>query len=81
VAKVTVEELKKLEILLKHWLEHNNEHAETYLKWAERIQGSEIRDTLGFERADELSEIFKQLWTRTKALNDLFEIAIEKLKL
>jgi len=75
-----MEELKKLETLLKHWLEHNNEHAETYLKWAERLQGTEFRETLSPERADELSEVFKQLWTRTKALNDLFEIAIKKLK-
>ncbi len=76
-----MKELKKLETLLKHWLEHNNEHAETYLKWAEKVKASEIRDVLGPERAGELSEIFKQLWTRTRDLNDLFEMAIEKLKM
>ncbi len=74
-----MEELKKLETLLKHWLEHNNEHAETYLKWAERINTPEVRGILGNERADELLDILKQLRTKTIDLNQFFKKAIEKL--
>ena len=29
-------ELKKLEILLEHWVEHNEEHAGEFREWAEK---------------------------------------------
>jgi alcohol dehydrogenase YqhD (iron-dependent ADH family) len=31
-------DLDKLRILLPHWLEHTDEHAEEFLTWAERVQ-------------------------------------------
>jgi len=33
-------EKEKLEILLKHWIEHNTEHAEEFTDWAEKAKGS-----------------------------------------
>lgn len=31
-----MDDYDKLMAMLQHWLEHNDEHAETYLKWAEK---------------------------------------------
>ena len=31
-------EMEKLEILLKHWVEHNEEHAEEFGEWAEKAK-------------------------------------------
>ena len=28
-------ETKKIRLLIPHWIEHNDEHAEEYLRWAE----------------------------------------------
>ena len=30
-------ELKKLSILLEHWIEHNEEHAGEFREWAEKV--------------------------------------------
>ncbi len=30
------EEIKKLRVLLPHWIEHNGEHADQFRQWAER---------------------------------------------
>jgi hypothetical protein len=32
-------ELKKLSILLEHWIEHNQEHAGEFREWAEKAKG------------------------------------------
>ena len=29
-------EIEKLRMLIPHWIEHNNEHAEEYHRWAEK---------------------------------------------
>ena len=29
-------EIEKLRMLIPHWIEHNNEHAEEYQRWAEK---------------------------------------------
>ena len=31
-------ELKKLSILLEHWIEHNEEHAGEFREWAEKVK-------------------------------------------
>ena len=31
-------ELDKLDILLNHWIEHNNAHKEEYIKWANKAK-------------------------------------------
>lgn len=30
-----MEEIKKLRILIPHWIEHNDEHADEFRRWAE----------------------------------------------
>jgi len=32
------EELTKLRILLKHWVEHNKEHSQEFITWAGKAQ-------------------------------------------
>lgn len=34
----TPDDLAKLRILLSHWIEHNDEHAESFQEWAERAR-------------------------------------------
>jgi rubrerythrin len=65
-----VDELEKLKILLHHWMEHNNEHAEIYRDWAKKAM------ILGNK---EVSKIFELLYYETERLNRLVEKAIEKL--
>lgn len=36
-----MEQIKKLQVLLPHWIEHNKGHAAECLKWAEFSQGGE----------------------------------------
>ena len=33
-----MDDLKKLQLLLPHWIEHNEEHAHEFHTWAERMQ-------------------------------------------
>ena len=39
-----MDEIKKLRVLLPHWIEHNGEHAGEFRKWAE--QAGPARDAL-----------------------------------
>ncbi|GER92458.1 hypothetical protein A45J_0174 [hot springs metagenome] len=65
-----MDDLQKLKHLLRHWMEHNDEHAETYRNWVEKVS------SLGNK---ELSEILGQLYHQTKKMNELFEEAIKKI--
>jgi hypothetical protein len=64
-------ELAKLNKLLHHWMEHNDEHAETYKEWSEKAA------RLG---KNDLSEILLKLCNETKRLNGLFQEAQKRLK-
>jgi hypothetical protein len=33
-----MDDLEKLQVLLPHWIEHNEEHAHEFRTWAERMQ-------------------------------------------
>ena len=59
-------ELDKLKKLLEHWSEHNEEHAKTYLEWAEKASAS---------GDNELSSILKEIAENTKKMDGLFEKA------
>jgi len=63
-------ELAKLNKLLHHWMEHNDEHAETYKEWSEKASRWGKND---------LSAILLKLCNETKKLNGLFEEALRKL--
>lgn len=61
-------DLAKLKRLLHSWMIHNDEHAETYKEWAERIskQGN-----------SEVSDILLKLYDESKNLNSLFAEALK----
>lgn len=63
-------ELEKLKHLLHHWKKHNDEHAEIYGDWADKMS------SLGNK---ELSAILLNLYNETKKLNGLFEAAEKSL--
>jgi len=50
-------DVEKLKLLLPHWIEHTEEHADEYKKWLERIKG-DISDDIAknFEKAIQLTE-------------------------
>lgn len=59
-------DLEKLKKLLAHWAEHNEEHAKTYLEWAEKA---------GKSGDKEIYNILKEIAEDTKKLDGLFEKA------
>ncbi len=59
-------EIEKLKILLKHWIEHNHEHAETYIEWAEKARAAGNADLAG---------MLKEIAAETKKIDALFEKA------
>jgi hypothetical protein len=65
-----MDELEKLKRLVPHWMEHNDEHAEIYQKWSEKMLSL---------RMNELSEILKKLHQESKKLRELFKEAMKML--
>ena len=63
-------EIEKLKHLLKHWLDHNDAHIDTYNEWASKAE------SLGEK---ELSGILKQIAEDSKKLNGLFDKALKIL--
>jgi hypothetical protein len=61
-----VNEREKLKTLLRHWQEHNHEHAEVYHEWSKKA--SESGD-------EELSRILVSLYHETRKLDELFQEA------
>lgn len=57
---------EKLKHLLKHWSEHNADHAQTYEEWSAKAEA--------FGNA-ELSQTLREIVTETKKLEDLFRKA------
>ena len=51
-------ELKKLRVLIPHWIEHNNEHAKEYHDWAKKAGGASP-EVLAAEQA--MNEVNKAL--------------------
>lgn len=67
-----MDDIEKLKKLIPHWMEHNDEHAESYKIWAERVSSCEMKD---------LSEILLKLHSESKKLKTLFEEAIKILNI
>jgi len=65
-----MDEIEKLKRLIPHWMEHNDEHAETYQNWSEKVS------SLGMK---ELSEVLKKLHQESKKLRELFEEAMRMI--
>lgn len=65
------DDLARLRILLPHWIEHNEEHAENFREWAERAR------ELGLERVAEQIEMAVD---RMAASNQALTAALEALE-
>lgn len=63
---IEMTEPDKLKKLLEHWAEHNEEHAKTYLEWAEKAAASGDK---------ELFAVLKEIAENTKKMDGLFEKA------
>lgn len=61
-----MDELRKLERLLHHWMEHNEEHVKTYMEWAIKAE------SLGKK---ELSEVLREIAGKTEQMKGLFNRA------
>jgi hypothetical protein len=62
---MTMNDVEKLRVLIPHWLEHNEEHAEEFRRWATGA-GNAAGDILS--AADSMSQV-----------NQFLQIALEKL--
>jgi hypothetical protein len=65
-----MDEIEKLKKLLPHWMEHNNQHADSYRRWALKVS------ELGNER---LAEVLERLYKKTKELNNILEEAMKSI--
>jgi len=66
-----MEETEKLDVLLAHWIEHNESHIGTYKEWAEKLKsggfddvGAKIEEAVVFiyfanKKLDEAGRILK----------------------
>ena len=61
-----MEQLKKLKRLLNYWMEHNNEHAQIYMDWAQKVSST---------GNEELSRTLVRLYMEQKRLNRRVEEA------
>lgn len=59
-------DLEKLKHLLNHWMEHNEEHAKTYLEWAKKAEVSGNQ---------ELMQMLNKIAGDTKKMEVLFKKA------
>ncbi len=64
-------EMEKLRILIEHWMEHNREHAETYLQWAEKARSAENTD---------LAEMLREIASQTRKIDSFFQRARRTIK-
>ena len=64
-------DIKKLNILLEHWVEHNNDHAEEFREWAEKAReymGGSISEKIDVaaDRMTQANESLKEAITAMK---------------
>ena len=66
----SLSEREKLGKLFQYWIQHNEDHAKTYLEWSKKANREGLKDVAIFlEKASEL----------TMSINNLFNEAMEKL--
>ena len=63
--------LEKLRKLIPHWQEHNEEHAQSYRRWAEEAEA---------DGHHKVAEILKRLYEETIRINFLFEEARKEVE-
>ena len=57
---------EKLQILIRHWQEHNNSHLKEYKKWQEQVRKEGLIDIEELlkeicKKVDELSELYREI--------------------
>jgi hypothetical protein len=67
----SMDDIKKFEHLLTHWIEHNKSHEESYHKWIQRAEDA--------GRKDVAREVRKSM-EHSQEMNRCFEKAIALLK-
>ena len=68
-------DLKKLSILLEHWIEHNEEHAGEFREWAEKVnefQNGSVSEKVA-AAADGMMKANESLRDAIKALSEGME--------
>jgi hypothetical protein len=58
-------EAEKLRVLIPHWIEHNEEHASEFQRWADRV--------------DEVAADIRAAATAVTVVNELLSAALDKL--
>jgi len=69
VEKATSDDLAKLRILLSHWIEHNEEHAERFREWAEKAREMGLEEV-----AQRIEEAVKHIATCNEALSEALKV-------
>lgn len=61
---------EKITTLLKHWIDHNNSHMETYQSWAQKAEDASLAQVAGLlkETAEASGEITEKLNAALKAI-------------
>jgi hypothetical protein len=65
-----MDELSKLNQLLKHWIDHNKDHVSNYNEWADKA------DVMGKHK---LSETLRRIADESDKLEALFREAIDSI--
>lgn len=60
--------MEKFKKLLEHWIEHNEEHIETYKKWARELEGNASELLMeAVKKFEEGNEILKKIYRELNA--------------
>ncbi|QWR77637.1 hypothetical protein [Candidatus Magnetomonas plexicatena] len=65
-----MDDLEKLKSLIHHWRHHNDDHAHSYLEWAEKMAAA---------GRDDLYHVLVRIFTDARKLNELFDEAAKIL--
>lgn len=68
--KGTLSEREKLGRLLEYWINHNEEHVNTYTEWSKKAAAEGLED---------VAEILEEAANTALSLNALFREALKKL--
>lgn len=63
-----------MQVLLKHWVDHNNSHKESYASWAQKLENDNLNEAAAFliKAADASRQITDNLEAALKVLgNDI----------
>jgi len=68
--KSALSDREKLERLLEYWINHNEEHVNSYLEWSKKAITLEI---------NEVAQLLNEAASTALSVNRLFQEALEKL--